>query len=336
MEELNMMSAWLKKSASPVIYIFSGMILGITMLAIQSFAERDSTEYPDDGRPVQLAAPCTIPDELLFAGEAVPLDNFDTRESLDRELLVNAYWHSRTLLVLKKTKRYFAVIEPILKKYGIPEDFKYIPMAESNFENSRSPVGAIGVWQFLEGTAKEYGLEVNNEVDERYHLEKSTEAACKFFLESYALYKNWTLAAASYNVGRKGINYQIERQQVSNYYDLLLNEETARYVFRILAFKLITENPQQFGFHLQDRDYYPPLPFEEVKVDGSIANIAEFAGQYAINYKMLKLFNPWLRENFLTNKSGKTYLIKIPEASRRSYSDLAAGINEDLNGVTPQ
>jgi hypothetical protein len=331
-----MISDWLKKSASPVISVFSGMILGITMLAIQSFAEKDSTLNPDNGKPGQVAAPCSIPDELVFAGEPVPLENFDTRESLDKELLVNAYWHSHTLLVLKKTKRYFAIIEPILKKYGIPEDFKYIPMAESNFENARSPVGAVGAWQFLESTAKEYGLEVNNEVDERYHLEKSTEAACKFFQESYAIYQNWTLAAASYNVGRKGINYQIERQQVNNYYDLLLNEETARYIFRVLAFKLITENPQQFGFHLEEEDYYPPLPFQEVEINGSIANMAEFAGQYSINYKMLKLFNPWLRESYLTNKSGKTYLIKIPQASKRNYSDLAAGINEELNGVTPQ
>jgi len=331
-----MISNWIKKSTSPVIYILSGMILGITMLAIQSFSERDSTEIMTSGRTVQMAEACSIPEEMIFAGEPVPLQNFDTRESLDRELLVNAYWHSRTLLVLKKTKRYFAVIEPILEKYGIPEDFKYIPLAESGFENSTSPVGAVGVWQFLESTGKEYGLEVNNEVDERYHLEKSTEAACKFFLESYALYKNWTLAAASYNVGRKGINNQIERQQVNNYYDLLLNEETARYVFRILAFKLITQNPQQFGFHLGNEDYYPPLPLYEVKVDTGISNMADFASRYSINYKLLKLFNPWLRESFLTNKSGKTYLIKIPEGSKRNYADFAAGINEEFNGGNPQ
>ncbi|MBN2274503.1 MAG: transglycosylase SLT domain-containing protein [Bacteroidales bacterium] len=327
---------WVKKSASPVIYILSGMILGVAMLAIQSFSEKDGTEYPDNERPVQVAAPCIIPDEMTFAGEPVPLKNFDTRESLDKELLVNAYWHSHTLLVLKKTKRYFAIIEPILEKYGIPSDFKYIPMAESNFENSRSPAGATGVWQIMEGTAREYGLEVNNEVDERYHLEKSTEVACKFFLKSYEQYKNWTLAAASYNVGRKGIDNQIERQQVDNYYNLLLNEETARYVFRILAFKLITEDPQNFSFHIQDEDYYPVLPFEEVKVDTGITNIARFAGSYSINYKLLKLFNPWLRDNHLTNKSGKTYLIKIPLDSNRNYADLTAGINEEPDGGSPQ
>jgi len=330
-EEHTMIRNWIKKSISPAFYIISGIILGITMLTIQSFSEKDTSE-----KPVQVATPFVIPDELIFAGEPVPLKNFDTRESLDRELLVNAYWHSRTLLVLKKTKRYFAVIEPILKKYGIPEDFKYIPMAESGFENATSPAGAVGVWQLLENTAKEYGLEVNNEVDERYHLEKSTEVACKFFLESYARYKNWTLTAATYNVGRKGIQYQMERQQVDNYYDLLLNEETARYVFRILAFKLITQNPQQFGFKLENDDYYPPLPLYDVKIDTGIQNIAQFASRYSINYKILKICNPWLRENFLTNAAGKTYLIKIPEGSKRSYPELTAGINDELNGGNPQ
>ena len=331
-----MIRNWAKKTISPVIYVLSGIILGITMLSIQSFSEKSNVENPTGSKPIQVATPFGIPDEMVFAGEPVPLKNFDTRESLDRELLVNAYWHSRTFLVLKKSKRYFAIIEPILKKYGIPEDFKYIPLAESGFDNTTSPAGAVGVWQILESTAKEYGLEVNNEVDERYHLEKSTEAACKFFQESYSQYNNWTLVAASYNIGRKGINYQIERQQVKNYYDLLLNEETARYIFRILAFKLISENPQQFGFQLEKDDYYPPLPLYEVKVDTGIPNIAEFAGRYSINYKILKLFNPWLRENFLTNAAGKTYLIKIPEGSKRSYPELAAGINEELDGGSPQ
>ncbi|MBN1413914.1 MAG: transglycosylase SLT domain-containing protein [Bacteroidales bacterium] len=331
---------WLKKSISPVFYIFSGIVLVVTMLAIQSFSEKENTEEPVTGRPVQVATPFVIPDELIFAGERVPLENFDTRESLDRELLVNAYWHSRTLLVLKKSRRYFSTIEPILKEYGIPEDFKYIPMAESGFDFTVSPAGACGIWQLLENTAKEYGLEVNHEVDERYHLEKSTEAACKFFLASYKQYNNWTLAAASYNVGRKGIQYQIDRQQVSNYYDLLLNDETARYVFRILAFKLISQNPQEFGFQLKKDDYYPPIPLYDVKVDTSISNIAQFAVCFSINYKILKIFNPWLRENFLTNKAGKTYIIKIPEGSKRSYPELAAGMNADINdesdGGNPQ
>jgi hypothetical protein len=331
-----MKNKWLKTITSPVIFILTGAIAGFILISIQSFSDKDVYSVSNAGRPIQVAAPFAIPSQLIFAGEPVPLENFDTRESLDRELLVNAYWHSRTLLVLKKSKRYFAIIEPILKKYGIPEDFKYIPMAESGFDNSVSPAGAAGVWQLVDATAKEYGLEINNEVDERYHLEKSTEAACKFLIESYNLYKNWTLAAASYNVGRKNINNQIERQHVNNYYDLLLNEETARYVFRILAFKLISQNPGDFGFHLDNNDYYPSIPVIEVKVDSSITNIARFASSYAINYKILKHFNPWLRENYLTNKSGKTYLIKIPEGSKRSYPEMAANVNEELNADKPQ
>lgn len=330
-----MMCNWGKKSVIPILYVASGLLFGIVLLSTLSFTNHDGMDTLTGEKPVQVATPFVIPDEMIFAGEKVPLENFDTRESLDREILVNAYWHSRTLLVLKKSKRYFATIEPMLKKYGIPEDFKYIPLIESGFENTVSPAGACGVWQILENTAKEYGLEVNDEVDERYHLEKSTEVACKFFLESYEKYHNWTLAAATYNVGRKGIQDQINRQQVSNYYDLLLNEETGRYVFRILAFKLIAENPKQFGFQLEESDYYPALPLFEVKVDSSISNLAEFAGRYSINYKILKFFNPWLRENYLTNAAGKTYLIKIPEG-RRSYPELAAGINEETDGGRPQ
>ena len=331
-----MMINWIKRPVFPILYVASGLLFGIVLLSTLSFTDNEDVISPLDNRPMQVATPFVIPEKMTFAGEPVPLANFDTRESLDREILVNAYWHSRTLLVLKKSKRFFAIIEPVLEKYGIPEDFKYIPLAESGFENIVSPAGASGVWQILESTAKDYGLEVNSEVDERYHLEKSTEVACKFFLESYKEYNNWTLAAASYNVGRKGIQFQIDRQQVSNYYDLLLNEETARYIFRILAFKLIAENPQQFGFQLEEDDYYPVLPMFEVKVDSSISNLAEFAGLYSINYKILKFFNPWLRENFLTNEAGKTYRIKIPEGSKRSYPELSAGLNEESNEDNPQ
>lgn len=326
-----MFVTWAKKTGSPFIYIFTGALFMIVILVVLSFTGNEKGLRPPDIKPIQVASPFSLPDRMIFAGEPVPLDNYDTRESLDREMLVNAYWHSRTLLVLKKSKRYFATIEPILKKYGIPEDFKYIPMAESGFENVVSPAGACGVWQILEGTAKESGLEINDEVDERYHLEKSTETACKFFLASYAIYNSWTMAAASYNVGRKGINTQIERQQVKDYYDLLLNEETARYVFRILSFKLIEQNPEAYGFQLDSLDYYPPIPCYEVKVDSSISNFAQFAAGYSINYKILKLFNPWLRDNFLTNKTVKTYMIKIPEGSKRSYPEFAGEINEESN-----
>ena len=265
-------STWLR----PVFY-FSGALLVVGLLfSIQGFTGNERVRTMPERMP-SLNQSFSLPDQLEFAGEPVPLGNFDTRESLDKEMLVNGYWHSRTLMVLKKSKRYFATIEPILKKYGVPDDFKYLAMAESGFENVVSPAKGSGVWQILESTAKEYGLEVNTVVDERYDLEKSTEVACKYLLESYQKFGSWTMAAATYNAGRNGLENQIDKQKTSNYYDLLLNEETARYVFRLIAHKLITENPLSYGFQLEDSDYYPLIATHEVTVDKSIPNIAEFA-----------------------------------------------------------
>lgn len=226
--------------------------------------------------------------------------------------MVNTYWQSQTLLLIKKSKRYFSVIEPILEKNGIPKDFKYLPLIESGFSNVVSPSGAAGFWQFKEETAKELGLIVNKEVDERYNLSKSTEAACKFLIKSYLIYHSWTLAAASYNNGRHAINIQIDKQKIKNYYDLLLNDETARYIFRILAIKTILNNPEKYGFYLKDSDYYGSFKLDTVKVDSSVKSFADFAKLYNLNYKMLKFFNPWLRDNFLTNKEKRTYYINIP------------------------
>ena len=253
-----------------------------------------------------------IPVELDFAGEKVPLEHVDIYESLDRELLVNQYWQSQTLLFIKRSNRFFPVIEPILKKHNVPDDFKYLTLAESGLTNAISPAGAVGFWQLLSSTAKEYGLEINNEIDERYHLEKSTEAACKYLIESFNIYGNWTMAAASYNAGRKGIERQTTRQEEENYYDLLLNEETARYIFRVLSFKIIISDPRQYGFFITEKDLYPPIPYYEVTIDGGISNFAEFAKRYGISYKVLKYMNPWLRDTKLTNRDNKTYYIKIP------------------------
>ncbi len=254
-----------------------------------------------------------IPEEVDFAGERVPLEEVDIRENLDRELLVNTYWQSQTLLFIKRANRYFPVIEPILKKYGIPDDFKYLAVAESGLTNAVSPSNAVGFWQILEGTAKDYGLVVNEEVDERYHLEKSTEVACKYLLESHKKYINWTLTAASYNAGRKGVDRQIERQKELDYYDLLLGEETGRYIYRILSFKLIMENPGDYGFFMGENHLYPQIPYYEVTVDGKVDSFADFAKRYGISYKTLKWMNPWLRDSFLTNTSGKTFYVKIPK-----------------------
>lgn len=264
-----------------------------------------------------------LPDSLTFSGEKVPLSYFDVRESLDRELQLNTYWHSQTLLVLKRASRFFPVIEPILKEKGLPDDFKYLAVAESALAQEISPSKAVGFWQILEKTGKELGLEINKDVDERYNIEKSTKAACDFLQKSYNKFGNWTMAAASYNFGANGIDRQIDRQEDGSYYNLVLGDETGRYLYRILAFKVIFENPKKYGFILNKSDLYPPLKYYDVVIDTPITNIAKFAEHYSTNYKMLKNFNPWLRNNFLPNISKKKYTIHIPEKNYRenAYSE---------------
>ena len=271
----------------------------------------------------------SLPEKLDFAREDVPLENFDIRESLDREMLIVANYHSQDLLYLKKTTRYFSVIEPILKKNDIPDDFKFLALAESGFlDKVVSPAGAVGIWQFMKGAAIENGLEVNEEIDERYHIEKATEAACKYLRSSYARYGNWTMVAASYNAGINGMNRQVELQKSRDYYDLLLNEETSRYLFRILALKLVITEPEKYGFKVSDEEKYPIIPFSEVKVTGSVNSFTDFARDKNINYKLLKQFNPWLRQPYLKNPKGKTYMIKIPEAGK--YRKFVFTANENL------
>lgn len=252
-----------------------------------------------------------IPAELSFADEKVPLKIVDVRERMDRELLVNVYWQSQTLLLIKRAHRWFPVIEPILKKNNIPDDFKYLALAESGLVNAVSPANAVGFWQFTEETGKKYGLEINDEVDERYSVERSTEAACRFFSEACNQFGNWTLAAASYNMGTTGLLKQIEKQKIHSYYNLLLNEETFRYMFRILAIKEVMTHPIQYGFYFRMQDLYPPFEYTTVLVDSTVSDFADFSIQHRINYKTLKLLNSWLRQNYLTNNQRKQYSIKI-------------------------
>jgi hypothetical protein len=253
-----------------------------------------------------------LPEKAEFAGEAVPMDQSDVREKFDRELLVNTYWHSNTLLCIKRAHRWFPVIEPILAANGIPDDFKYLALIESGFVNVVSPAGATGFWQFLAETGKSYGLEINDQVDERYHVEKSTQAACHYLKDAYDQYGSWSLAAASYNMGIAGPRRQIDRQKESTYWDLMLNDETSRYVFRILAMKEICNNADKYGFVIRPADLYEPLRYTTVTVDSSVTDFAAFAKSFGATYKELKIFNPWLRENFLRNKDRKPYEIKIP------------------------
>ena len=250
---------------------------------------------------------------IYFANERVPLENPDIWERYDKELLKNTYWQSNTLLLHKRAAKYFPIIEPILKKNNLPDDFKYLALIESGLENVTSPAGAKGFWQIMKSTAKEFNLEVNTEVDERYHIQKSTQAACDFLSSAKGKFGSWTLAAAAYNMGRTGLQKQMNRQKSYTYYDLLLNNETSRYVFRILAIKEIIENPKKYGFQLRTEDLYENIPTYTVRVDSTVSSWADFSREYGINYKILKLHNPWLRESYLNNKLKKKYYIEIPQ-----------------------
>jgi len=292
---------WIIKSALLIVIIF---FCGLLIFAISN---ENKNKITHEGTTYY------FPTEVDFAGENMPLELPDVRERFDRELLVNANLHASTILIIKRANRAFKIIEPILEKNGVPNDFKYLAVIESSLINAVSPAGAKGVWQFMPATAKEIGMEVNDCVDERYHLEKSTEAACKFLLAAKAKFGSWTLAAASYNGGITGVNKQIDLQKVANYYDLLLNDETSRYVFRILALKEIMKAPEKFGFEITKQDLYELYPTRKIEIDTTINNLADFAIRQGVNYKILKLYNPWLRDIKLENKIRKKYLIELPK-----------------------
>lgn len=254
-----------------------------------------------------------VPENLTFAGEQLPLSNPDILERMDRELLVNTYWQSNGLLMFKRANKYFPIIEPILAKYNIPNDFKYLAVIESGLQNVTSPAGAKGFWQIMKATGKENGLEINSNVDERYNLELATEVACKYLLKAKERFGSWTLAAASYNAGIAGISRRLKEQGVDDYYNLLLGQETGRYIFRIVALKEILNNPDKYGFNFRNTDLYRTVPTYKVKVDTAVTDFVNFSERFGINYKILKLHNPWLREKHLNNKSRKEYHISIPK-----------------------
>ena len=248
-----------------------------------------------------------------FAGEVLPMDNFDVRERLDRELMVNSYWHSSTLLNLKNANRYFPIIEPILAEEGVPDDLKYLAVAESSLRNVRSPAGAKGIWQFMEATAKEYDLEVNSEVDERYHIEKATRAACQYLKHYKERFGSWAYAAAAYNMGAGRLSKSIENQRAESYFELEMNPETSRYVFRIVALKEIMASPRDFGFYIDKDELYQPLNnYTTETIDGPVENWGDFAKEKGTTYRMLKVYNPWLRSHKLTNSKAKTYEVQVP------------------------
>lgn len=255
-----------------------------------------------------------IPEVADFCGEKVDLTNYYLRERYDRELLSFSYWHSQLFILIKRANKFFPMIEPILKEEGVPDDFKYLALIESSLDQRAiSSAKAAGIWQILADTAKEYGLEVSEDVDERYNLEKSTVLACKYLKKTYEQTGSWATAAASYNTGRGRVLSQIEIQQTNNYFDMLFSEETNRYVFRMIIAKQILVDPQKYGFYLKKEELYYFPDYEIVEVDSSIPNLTNFAKNYGSNYQLLKDANPWLRTNKLENKGKKTYQIKIPK-----------------------
>lgn len=257
-----------------------------------------------------------IPDTLFFAGERVPLEMPDVRERLDRELHVNTFWHSNTIFLLKRGHRWLPDIKREFEKAGVPSDLVYLSLIESDLQNKVSPSQAVGFWQLLKGTAKDFKLEVTNEVDERYHPLKSTVAASTYLRKAHQKFGNWTNAAASYNIGRRGLERALNKQAVPSYYDLLLGEETSRYVFRAIAVKLIFEDPAKYGFNFSEDHLYDKEDLEEIEITSTIQNLRDWAFDHHINYKILKRYNPWLRKNTLTVRRGKSYIIQIPKNSR--------------------
>ena len=307
-----------KTISATIILLFAFMLI---VSVAQGFIGFNSNprdiDIPDT---LLLNRPYKLPDTVTFAGERMPLENFDTRESLEREIITSAYRHSSTILIILRSYRYLPLIEKILKMNNIPDDFKYLVAAESEYNNMVSPAGATGFWQIMPKTGREQGMEINSVVDERYDVEKSTQFACDYFRKSYEKYGSWTLAAASYNGGRAALDEQIQIQHQDSYYNLLLNEETARYIFRVVAYKLIISNPEQYGFSINKDDLYPGLKYYEVSVDTAVNNFSEFALHFGTNYKLLKFLNPWLRKPYLTAKPNKIYYIKIPADGMRNAS----------------
>ncbi len=296
---------------------FAGLLSGVAiMLCLYSLPISADNDLEVAEKMVanlpQVVEPVDLDKSYTFAGEKMP-ENFDTRERLDRELLVNAYWQSSTLLNIKAAERYFPTIEKILKEEGVPDDFKYLAVAESSLRHVSSPAQAKGFWQFRKLAAKEFDLEVNSEVDERYHTEKSTRAACKYIKKLRDRFGSWTNAAAAYNVGPGNFSKILREQKEESYYDLNVNQETSRYVFRLIAIKEIMKNPEKYGFYISREDTYDALSnYYEVQIDSSVASWGDFAKEHNTSYRMLKIYNPWLRDNKLTVIKNK-YTVKVPK-----------------------
>lgn len=295
-----------------LIGIAIGMIMGVSMSTVEITASNNNERELVSSLP-QIIEPVKLNKQFDWAGEVMP-DNIDTRERLDRELLVNAYWQSSTLLNVKAAHRYFPIIERILAEEGVPDDFKYLAVAESNLRNVVSPANAKGFWQIRKLAAKEMGLEVNDQVDERYHVEKATRAACQYLKQLHKRFGSWTNASAAYNMGPTNLSRTFKSQGEDNYYNLNLGQESGRYLFRLIAIKEIIGQPQNFGFYVEPSEMYPPIDnYYNVQVDKSVDSWSDFAKNHGTTYRMLKLYNPWLRDNDLTVIKN-TYMVRVPKS----------------------
>lgn len=276
----------------------------------------------DDDRRISNVFPPEIPTSIVFAGDTIDLTLQERRERMDKEMLSFTYSHINTMLIIKRANRLFPIVEPILEECGLPDDFKYLMIIESNGDpEALSPSKAAGLWQFLEKTGREYGLEVTEEVDERYHTEKATRAACKYLKESYEIFGDWLTVAASYNTGRNNVTKRRERQKEEKAIDLLLPNETSRYIFRLMAVKTIFECPAKYGFILRGSDLYPIIPIErEVTVSSATIDWADFAKKHGLTFQQLREANHWIRRTTLTNKTGKSYKVQIPDAKALRYN----------------
>ncbi len=304
----------LKYLTSTVAIVFVLFFISQVLIAYAPKDKQQITEgVPADYKVFNVQLP-KIP---ILAGERVPVHLFDVKETLDREFHINTYWQSNTILMMKRANRYFPIVEPILKEHGIPDDFKYLMVIESGMLNVKSRAGAAGFWQIMKTTGREYGLEITREIDERYHLKKSTVVACKYFKDAYRKFQNWTLVAASYNRGRAGLRRGLKHQQVSDYWELFLNKETARYVSRIIALKYIMQEPEKYGFYITPEDKYPPLPTYEIKVEKPIADWAIWAKKHNASYKLLRHLNPWILDKKLT-RNNKTYNVTLLKKGYRT------------------
>lgn len=309
------------KTTPYILIVIIAFVLGSTWSMFTSSIAFDKEKESVKSDVPSLTAPPSVPESVTFAGENIPLNRYDMRERLDRELMAFTFMHSTTMLTIKKANRYLPIIEPILRQHGVPDDMKYLAIIESNLNTlAKSPAGAAGMWQFMQTTGRQYGLEVNNNIDERYHIEKATVAACKYLKEAYEKYGDWLSVAASYNGGQARITSELNRQQAEKATDLWLVEETSRYIFRLLAAKQVFSNPQKFGFILKREHLYPVMKYNEITITTGIDTLANFAKENGISYRELKDANPWLRQTNLQNKSKRTYVLKIPTKESLYYN----------------